>query len=116
MLPAQFAELEPYVAQWVAESDDERLLRRLESPLDEVIAFYQAVLPRFAEMMAYLAEVLTRSPMDGEERTLFTLAVAFVETGTTAEFYAPMGARAARATCRGSSTSTACSEWPLARG
>lgn len=45
VLPAEFADLEPF-AHWCLETQDERYRHRLASTLQEMQAFYDAVTPR----------------------------------------------------------------------
>jgi hypothetical protein len=53
-LPAEFAELEPFAATWCLATEPERYGRRLASTVDEMQAFYDAVVPRSDEIMTYL--------------------------------------------------------------
>jgi hypothetical protein len=54
MLPAEFADLEPWAAMWCLSSEPERYDRRLKSSMGEMIAFYEAVTPRAEAAMTYL--------------------------------------------------------------
>jgi hypothetical protein len=54
MLPAEFADLEPWVAEWCLDSEPERYAKRLSSSMDEIQAFYDAVYPRAEAAMTYL--------------------------------------------------------------
>lgn len=89
MLPAGFADLEPFLA-WSEERDDERTQRRLRASVEEVTALYEAVLPRFPAIMAHLGGVDPRT-MGDADRTLLCLSVAFVEAADTVEYYVPAG-------------------------
>jgi hypothetical protein len=53
MLPAQFADLEPYAATWCLATEPERFAQRLASPMDETQAFYDAVTARAEEAIVY---------------------------------------------------------------
>ena len=53
MLPAQFAELEPFAATWCLPTESERFAQRLAVPMDEMQAFYDAITPRAEEAIAY---------------------------------------------------------------
>jgi hypothetical protein len=53
MLPAEFADLEPF-ADWSLETESERYAKRLSSTMDELQAFYDAAFPRLPDVMAYL--------------------------------------------------------------
>lgn len=54
MLPPAFADLEPWAAAWVLSTLEDRLQRRLATPMAELQAFYDAVFPRAEAAMAYL--------------------------------------------------------------
>jgi hypothetical protein len=60
LLPAEFAELEPWATLWCLETEPERWERRLRSSMDELRAFYGAVFPRAEEAIAYC----DRFPLD----------------------------------------------------
>ena len=53
VLPAEFADLEPY-ADWCLEFEHERYAKRLGSTMDEMQAFYDAAFPRLEAAMAYI--------------------------------------------------------------
>jgi len=60
MLPDGFAELEPHARTWCLATEPERWARRLDSSMDELQAFYDAVLPRVEEAI----EHCDRFPLD----------------------------------------------------
>lgn len=53
LLPAPFADLEPFAAVWCLPTERERYDRRLASTMDELQAFYDAAFPRVEEAIAY---------------------------------------------------------------
>jgi hypothetical protein len=53
MLPAEFADLEPFAFTWCLPTESERFAQRLAVPMDEMQAFYDAITPRYEEAMAY---------------------------------------------------------------
>ena len=53
ILPAEFADLEPFAA-WSLATEAERYAKRLASSMDEMQAFYDASLPRLEAAKAYL--------------------------------------------------------------
>jgi hypothetical protein len=89
MLPQKFADLEEHVC-WALPGDDERIRQRLGSTVEEITAMYEAMLPRFPEIMTYLGTVDPRT-MGDDDRSLLCLAVAFVESADSVEYYAPTG-------------------------
>jgi hypothetical protein len=54
LLPAEFADLEPFAATWCLASEPERYARRLASSMPDMVAFYDAVTPRAEAAMAHL--------------------------------------------------------------
>ena len=57
MLPDQFAELEPFAADWALPSELNRYAKRLASTMDELQAFYDAAFPRLEDSTEYLKSV-----------------------------------------------------------
>lgn len=57
LLPAQFSDLEPFVADWCLDSEPERYAKRLASTMDEIQAFYDAIMPRAEEAIQYLEQL-----------------------------------------------------------
>jgi hypothetical protein len=56
MLPAEFSDLEPFVADWCLDSEPERYAKRLASTMDEIQTFYDAIFPRAEAAMTYLEQ------------------------------------------------------------
>jgi hypothetical protein len=54
MLPAEFAELEPFAPKWCLATEAERYAGRMASTMNEMQAFYDACFPRVRDAMAYL--------------------------------------------------------------
>ncbi|HEY6430202.1 MAG TPA: hypothetical protein VIX84_23475 [Acidimicrobiales bacterium] len=53
MLPAEFADLEPFAASWCLPTERERFAQRLAVPMDEMQRFYDAITARYEDAMAY---------------------------------------------------------------
>ena len=53
MLPAEFADLEPF-SDWCLEFERERYAKRLSSSMDEMQSLYDAVFPRLEAAMEHL--------------------------------------------------------------
>jgi hypothetical protein len=53
MVPAEFEELEPFAERWALATERERWEARLSSTMDELQAFYDVMLPRCTDAMAY---------------------------------------------------------------
>lgn len=54
LLPTEFSELEPFVADWCLDSEPERYAKRLSSTMGEIQAFYDAIMPRAEDAIVYL--------------------------------------------------------------
>jgi hypothetical protein len=67
ILPAEFAELEPYAATWCLATEPERWAQRMRSSMAELQAFYDACFPRAAEAIAHCdAHALDDLPAEAE--------------------------------------------------
>ncbi len=67
LLPAEFADLEPYAATWCLPTEPERWAQRLRSSMAELQAFYDAFFPRAEEAIAYCDRFpLDEMPADAE--------------------------------------------------
>ncbi|MEV0685367.1 hypothetical protein AB0I35_16035 [Nocardia sp. NPDC050378] len=53
MLPPAFADLERFAATWCLATESERYARRLASPMQELIDFYDACFPRVEDALSY---------------------------------------------------------------
>jgi hypothetical protein len=54
ILPAEFADLEPFAERWSLQTEAERYDARLSSSMEELQGFYDAAYPQLAAAMAYL--------------------------------------------------------------
>lgn len=69
MLPAEFADLEPFVRAWCLDSEPERYAKRLSSTMAEIQAFYDAIMPRAEDAIRHLE----RFPLDELPEDAFRL-------------------------------------------
>ena len=60
LLPAPFADLEPWAATWCLPTEPQRWEQRLRSPMRDLQAFYDAFFPRAEEAIAWC----DRFPLD----------------------------------------------------
>jgi hypothetical protein len=77
-LPAQFGELEPFVADWALETEEQRLKKLIGTSIDALRVFYDAIFGRSAEIRDYLSE-RKLDALSAEEKTLFFLLLTFME-------------------------------------
>ena len=60
LLPAEFADLEPFAATWCLATEPERWDRRMRSSMPELVEFYDAAFPRLEAAI----EHCDRHPLD----------------------------------------------------
>lgn len=78
-LPHEFADLEHLAREWALPTEKARYFKLLSTSLEELRAFYAAMLPRAEAIVDYLTPLPTdRMPPDA--RTLYDLLLTFVET------------------------------------
>ncbi|QFG22178.1 hypothetical protein [Actinomadura sp. WMMB 499] len=73
LLPERFADLEPFAATWCLPTEHERYNARLARTMEEMQAFYDAVVPRAEEAMSYLDELPYDSLTDDATNLLHLL-------------------------------------------
>ena len=69
LLPAEFSDVEPFVEDWCLDSEPERYAKRLGSTMDEIQAFYDAMMPRAEAAICYLEKF----PLDALPADAFRL-------------------------------------------
>jgi len=85
-LPAQFKDLEPFVATWALATERERNRKRLSSTMEDIQAFYNALLPRMEAMIEYLNQFpLEQMPEDAKR--LFHLSLSLAEVANAVELF-----------------------------
>lgn len=70
LLPDSFEELEPFVAKWAGETSAERMTTRCESSMEEIKAFYDAMIARGEDAL----ELIDRHPLQNLPPDVATLA------------------------------------------
>lgn len=88
-LPPGFDDLLPWVS-WARPSESERYTHRIATPLAEVKAFHDALLPRMDAAMACLqTQPADTARVDEPVRRLFHLALAWFEASTPVQLHWP---------------------------
>ena len=78
LLPGQFQDLEKWI-DWSLETEDERSDRRQASTMEDIKAFYDAMLARMEEVLPYLEQFsLDALPEDATRLFYLTLSLAEV--------------------------------------
>ncbi len=84
LLPAEFADLEPFAAKWCVDTEDERFAVRMASSMEEIQAFYDAFEPRAETAVAHCDRyTLDDLPEDGAN--LLRLLCALVQASFPVE-------------------------------
>ncbi|MFT4584321.1 MAG: hypothetical protein ACI915_005465 [Gammaproteobacteria bacterium] len=87
-LPAQFAELIPLTQAWGQETETERNNARVTSEMEDIQAFYNAVMPHMENILTFLGEY--DDTAEAPVRNLAFLAKSFIEASVCVElFHAP---------------------------
>jgi hypothetical protein len=79
LLPQEFADLEPFAAAWCLPTERERFAQRMASTMDEIQTFYDAMLPRAEDAIAYCDKFpLDDLPADAERllQLVYSLVMA----------------------------------------
>src|SRR5262245_13150899 len=97
VLPDPFTDLEPFVNTWALATETERNQKRLTSPMTEIQAFYDAMMPRMEAVLTYLSQFsFERGPeevktLPEETRRLLYLALSVAEVAPAVELYKQPG-------------------------
>ncbi|HVW82120.1 MAG TPA: hypothetical protein VHB69_14405 [Mycobacteriales bacterium] len=76
MLPAEFADLEPFAATWCLAGEPDRWAQRLASSMEELRAFYDACFPR-AEAAIRFCDQFDLAALPEDARNLMHLLFSF---------------------------------------
>ena len=77
LLPSEFSDLEPFAATWCLATEDERYKQRLASTMDELQAFYDAIVPRADAAMTY-CDAFALDDLPDQARLLLYLLLSMV--------------------------------------
>jgi len=84
-LPQGFSDLEQFV-EWALPSSTERNRKRRASSMDEINPFYDAMLPRLEQILAYLDQFSLRE-MPQDARRLLYLSLSLAEVTIAVELF-----------------------------
>lgn len=88
LLPAPFAELEPFAEKWAVAGMNERALARGESTAEERQAFYNAAKDRIAPALDLL-DAKPLGSLDEAEQRLLQLTLSFAHVALAVEIQGP---------------------------
>jgi len=86
LLPEGFADLEPFVAQWVLADEPHRMQKRWSSSMDDIVRFYEAMVPRVEAALDFLDSRNINALAPAETRLLH-LTFSLVEIANSVEVY-----------------------------
>lgn len=85
-LPEPFRALEGFAKVWALPTSDARLHKRMNTAMDEINAFYDAMLPVVERALAHLDE-FELDTMRASEMRLYHLVLACAEASLAVEVY-----------------------------
>lgn len=86
LLPGEFADLEPYAALWCLPTETERYHRRLDSSMDDMQRFYDAITPRAEDALAY-CDKFTIDDIPEDAKNLMYLLYSMIQVSFPVEVW-----------------------------
>jgi hypothetical protein len=87
VLPQEFAELEYLVDEWAIEDGHERYVKRVNSSMPEIQAFYDAVFPYAEEAVAYVDTFDYSQPLPDDVANLRNLLYSLITVSLAVELW-----------------------------
>ncbi|MBO0855342.1 MAG: hypothetical protein J2P18_16445 [Nocardia sp.] len=87
LLPAEFAELEHLVAEWAIEDGHERYVKRVNSSMEQIRAFYDAVFPYAEDAVAYVDTFDYNEPLPEDVANLRNLLYSLITVSLAVELW-----------------------------
>jgi len=89
LLPAEFADLEPFAKRWCLPNEPARYAARLSSTMEELQAFYDAMFPRGEVVLEYLDQFALDQMPDDAERLLQLMYALILVSFPVEAFHQP---------------------------
>jgi hypothetical protein len=86
-LPEGFAHLERLVADWAIEDGHERYVKRVNSSMEEIRAFYDAVFPVAEDAVAYVDTFDYAEPLPDDVANLRNLLYSLITVSLAVELW-----------------------------
>lgn len=86
-LPEQFSELEHLVPEWSIENGHQRYLKRVNSTMEELQAFYDQVFPRGKEAIDYIDRFEYGAPLPEDAGNLRNLIYSLITVALAVEVW-----------------------------
>jgi hypothetical protein len=92
VLPKDFLDLAPLVAEWSLATEKERAVKRVETDIGRLKGFHDAVRPRIEAIIAYL-NTFPNDPdaLPADAKRLYHLAQTFMEAAAPIDLAWPSG-------------------------
>ncbi len=87
ILPAKFAALEHLVPAWSIEDGHQRYVKRVNSSMEEIQAFYDTVFPHAEAAVAYLDEFDYQQPLPEDAANLRNLLYSLITVSLAVELW-----------------------------
>ena len=86
-LPPEFSQLEHLVPDWAIEDGHLRYLKRVNSSMDQIQAFYDEVFPRAEEAVAYIDKFDYSEPLPEDVANLRNLLYSLITVSLAVELW-----------------------------
>lgn len=86
LLPAEFADLEPFAGTWCLPTEHDRYSTRLASTIEQMQAFYDAVVPRAGDCVTYI-EALPFDALPEDATNLLRLLYSMIQVSFPVEVW-----------------------------
>jgi hypothetical protein len=86
-LPQEFSGLEHLVAEWAIEDGHQRYVKRVNSSMSEIRAFYDAVFPHAEEAVAYIDKFDYSEPLPQDVANLRNLLYSLITVSLAVELW-----------------------------
>lgn len=87
ILPQEFSQLKHLVAEWAIEDGHARYVKRVNSSMDEIRAFYDAVFPFAEEAVAYVDKFDYSEPLPEDVANLRNLLYSLITVSLAVELW-----------------------------
>ncbi|ARR79489.1 hypothetical protein MOTT12_03825 [Mycobacterium intracellulare subsp. yongonense] len=86
-MPHEFSQLEHLVPEWAIEDGHERYLKRVNSSMAEIQAFYEEVFPHAEEAVAYIDKFDYAEPLPEDVANLRNLLYSLITVSLAVELW-----------------------------
>jgi hypothetical protein len=87
LLPGQFAQLEHLVPEWAIEDGHTRYVKRVNSSMEQIRAFYDEVFPHAEAAVAYLDAFDYQQPLPQDAANLRNLLYSLITVSLAVELW-----------------------------